>query len=235
MAFRNLQGETLASVIGIIDKQLRFLRLPFVYTLEARQPYGITNPVNERISTLVSELNIDAPIELGPAFVTAERWFSWIRTEEGLVNGLFMGFAICFPVAFGVLLSATGNLILTGFACLSIAGIVACVLGFCQFIMGWHLGVAESISGVIVIGFSVDYVVHLGHMYEESQMESRTRRTAEAAHLMGSTVAAGAMVSTNIFSSIHILVNMWTYSVLFIFTTCIHNMYSQHVFTHIYS
>ena len=44
-------------------------------------------------------------------------------------------------------------------------GIVASVMGFCKWAMGWGLGIAESIAAVIVIGFSVDYVVHLGHMY----------------------------------------------------------------------
>ena len=39
-----------------------------------------------------------------------------------------------------------------------------------RFYSGWSLGVAESIAGVIVIGFSVDYTVHLGHIYKEATM-----------------------------------------------------------------
>jgi hypothetical protein len=34
--------------------------------------------------------------------------------------------------------------------------------------MHWPLGIGESVAGIIVIGFSVDYVVHLGHMLEEA-------------------------------------------------------------------
>jgi len=35
--------------------------------------------------------------------------------------------------------------------------------------IGWSLGVAESIAGVIVVGFSVDYTLHLGHIYKEAE------------------------------------------------------------------
>ena len=38
------------------------------------------------------------------------------------------------------------------------------VLGLCKM-LGWALGIAESIAAVIVIGFSVDFTVHLAHMY----------------------------------------------------------------------
>lgn len=46
---------------------------------------------------------------------------------------------------------------------------VLCVLGFCKSAMDWDLGVGEAIAGVIVIGYSVDYVVHLAHMYCEGK------------------------------------------------------------------
>lgn len=109
-------------------------------------------------------------------------WWVWTRTEEGLVNGMFTGLAMCFPVAFIVLALATGNVILSLYAIVSIAFVVASVLGFVQVCMvsllrrvhggtqqladhhhhhttvvqnflGWNLGVAESIAAVIVIGF----------------------------------------------------------------------------------
>ena len=34
--------------------------------------------------------------------------------------------------------------------------------------MGWELGTTEAIAAVIVIGFSVDYCVHLANAYVES-------------------------------------------------------------------
>ena len=63
-------------------------------------------------------------------------------------------------------------------AIVTVAGIVGCVLGLCKFYLDWGLGVAESIAAVIVIGFSVDFTVHLAHMYVESESETRGYRCA---------------------------------------------------------
>lgn len=57
---------------------------------------------------------------------------------------------------------STKNIIISFFAVLTIAMIVGNVLGFFLYAMGWALGFLEAIVGVIVIGFSVDYVIHLG-------------------------------------------------------------------------
>ena len=37
----------------------------------------------------------------------------------------------------------------------------------------WQLGVSECICVVILIGFSVDYIVHLGSDYMHSKLDSR--------------------------------------------------------------
>ena len=57
---------------------------------------------------------------------------------------------------------------------------------------------AESIAGIIVIGFSVDYVVHLAHMYMEALEEGKVTsvdRFKYAMQNMGSTVVAGAITT----------------------------------------
>jgi hypothetical protein len=189
--------------------------------------------------------------------------WAWMVTEAAFISGLMNGLLICFPVALGVLLFATRNVVVSVFATISIGCIVVSVLGLCKFMVrkkdrrrqrrskekervregeregpftccvsqvnavsavvvvtehpripyaqcclygayssvphalacflpsflphlsslishlsslishlssflfpqGWELAIAESIAGVIVIGFSVDYVVHMGHMY----------------------------------------------------------------------
>mmetsp|Transcript_24121 Transcript_24121/g.59631 ORF Transcript_24121/g.59631 Transcript_24121/m.59631 type:complete len:112 (-) Transcript_24121:434-769(-) len=58
-----------------------------------------------------------------------------MATERGLVEGMFTGFLICFPVAFVVLLLATTNLYLTTYATFSIACIVCSMLGFIKSAM----------------------------------------------------------------------------------------------------
>ena len=50
---------------------------------------------------------------------------------------------------------------------------------------GYELGVSESIAMVIIIGFSVDYVVHLGAHYVHKKSPDRTDRTSDALGAMG--------------------------------------------------
>lgn len=65
-------------------------------------------------------------------------------------------------MAFLVLNIATGNLITAILSTLTVAGVMAMSLGIgIVGIMGWPLGISESISVVILIGFSMDYVLHI--------------------------------------------------------------------------
>ena len=45
---------------------------------------------------------------------------------------------------------------------------------------GWKLGVSESISVIIAIGFSVDYVIHLSTDYMHSMAEKRHDKMKQA-------------------------------------------------------
>jgi predicted RND superfamily exporter protein len=73
-------------------------------------------------------------------------------------------------MAFVVLILSTMDLRVGFFATLTIAGIVTTVMGVgVRAIMGWSLGIGESIAAVILIGLSVDYCVHLANAYIEAR------------------------------------------------------------------
>lgn len=75
------------------------------------------------------------------------------------------GMGLSFAMAFLVLNLSTGNLNMAFLSTLTVAGIVATSLGLGVVgIMKWPLGISESISVVILIGFSMDYVLHLAGM-----------------------------------------------------------------------
>jgi predicted RND superfamily exporter protein len=179
----------------MVDGKLRFVTLPFTTTLLRNQPYETTNPVYLDCLDLVAAVKANSPTSMQALFSEGGRAWTWPVTERALVNNMFFGLALCFPVAFFVLLFATNNVIVSFFAILSIAAIVTSVLGFCRSSMGWDLGVAESIAAVIVIGFSVDYTVHLGHVYCESKAMTRAARMTDAATDMGVTVMGGAVTT----------------------------------------
>jgi len=115
-----------------------------------------------------------------------------------LISGFFSGCAIAMPVVFLVLLLSTKNIVMALIAVSAVGSIVLCVLGFCQSVMNWDLGIGEAIAGVIVIGYSVDYVVHLAHSYCEAKkhgFETRDERCVFAIQNMGSTVFMGAVTT----------------------------------------
>merc|ERR1712205_98624 len=93
---------------------------------------------------------------------------------------------------FFVLSVSTGNVILAFYSTVTIAGIVTTVVGIgAGGIMGWDLGTTEAIAAVIVIGFSVDYCVHLANAYIENDAVDRVSRTRIALTTMGISVTAG--------------------------------------------
>ena len=92
-----------------------------------------------------------------------------MKTQEALVQNTFQGLIICFCMAFVVLLLSTMDLRAGLIATVTIAGVVTTVMGVgVRGIMGWDLGIGESIAAVILIGLSVDYCVHLANAYCEA-------------------------------------------------------------------
>jgi len=74
-----------------------------------------------------------------------------------------------------ILLLATRNVLISLYAIMSVAFIVLCIMAM-MVLKGWELGVSESIAMVIIIGFSVDYVVHLAAHYVHCTQTDRFAR-----------------------------------------------------------
>lgn len=69
---------------------------------------------------------------------------------------------LVFVLAFIVLNIATQNIVISSISVITVAGIVLTVLGIgIRGIMSWKLGIAESIVSTILVGFSMDYTLHL--------------------------------------------------------------------------
>jgi predicted RND superfamily exporter protein len=186
--------------IGFIDGKLKYVRITFMSNLLRLKPIMIQQPLYNAMEKEVKSFVAKAPTELKTVFQEATYYgWVWMITQETLVTSLINGMIICFPIALAVLLVATGNALLSLYATVSIAFIVMSVLGFAKSFKGWDLGIAESIAGIIVIGFSVDYVVHMGHMYIDAyHMEGHTSREARfnySIRKMGGTVFAGAVTT----------------------------------------
>lgn len=93
---------------------------------------------------------------------------SEVAFYESAVSGIFMSMFF----AFIILCLATRNLTQSIISIFCVITIVVSVVSI-MVMKGWALGTTESISVVIIIGFSVDYVIHLSADYMHSPQKSR--------------------------------------------------------------
>jgi hypothetical protein len=97
------------------------------------------------------------------------------ETQTALQRATYQSGMLALVLAFGVLLAATRNLVVSSLSTVAIAVILAWTMGTVVW-MGWRLGVMESTNIAILIGISVDFVVHFAHAYlhgEEHGQEAR--------------------------------------------------------------
>ena len=103
-----------------------------------------------------------------------------------------MGVSI--TLAFFIMLIATQNFIVTIYAILSVIFIVANITAV-MVLMGWELGVPESVATVIAIGLSVDYVVHLAAHYVHSPLYTKDAKATDGVTSMGISILSGAITT----------------------------------------
>ena len=191
---------TWSEVIGFVGGELRYARIDARLTSPMWAPMPDRKACVRRANRLLAAVRretVGLP-GLSTVFHFSESWL-WYKAQRALVDGLTRGIYIALPVAFLVLTFATQNVVLAGLAIVCIGSIVAGVLGLC-YLLGWSLGIKESLAGVIVIGLAVDYTIHLGHMYDHARsherLHSREDRVAYAMRKMGQTVFAGAVTTS---------------------------------------
>ncbi|CAE7748382.1 Disp1 [Symbiodinium pilosum] len=127
-------------------------------------------------------------------FATDMFAFHWFQVQDAMNSEVFDGIKLSLFLAFLVLLGATQNLFLALISVSCIVAIVSSVLAF-AVCMDWKTSVSEAIIYVMVIGLSVDYVIHLGDAYLECPDESREERVQFMVTKMGVSVISGAISS----------------------------------------
>jgi uncharacterized membrane protein YdfJ with MMPL/SSD domain len=192
-------GSTWKDYIGFVDGHLRYVTVPTSLTMKQYRGIQERRKVINRVINFVDAQQESTSPELGHLTYDGEHQFLWADTMEALRASLFEGLAICFPLAFVVLLYSTENLLVALYAIVGIALIVASVLGTIEYVYGWDLGVVESLMGNLVVGFSVDYTIHLGHMFvaagKEHDFQNSLDRFSFAIEKMGGTVLGGAVTT----------------------------------------
>lgn len=120
-------------------------------------------------------------------------WHTLIIQEEltrNALTGIMLGMIIAFPV----LVIATENIIVGSLATLSIGLVALGVIGFIP-VFSWELDVLVSLNLCLVVGLSVDYIVHLAEAYHLSVRKKRLERVQDALEHIGLSVLSGALTT----------------------------------------
>ena len=127
-------------------------------------------------------------------FQSASMWWAWMQSETAFFSNAVGGMILAIGFACFTIFAATGNWIITLYAIHCVAFICASEMAL-QVLRGYEMGVAESIGTILVIGFSVDYVVHLAAHYVHSAAPLRFARTTDSIGEMGISIFSGAMTT----------------------------------------
>ena len=134
-------------------------------------------PIREGWDDLVDDFSKNkAPEGLENLYQEADVFWAWMQSEQAFFDGVKTGVSTSGALAFLILLLATRNILVALYAIKSVVFIVLCVVAV-MVLNDWQLGVSESIAMVIIIGFSVDYVVHLAAHYVHCSAPSRYDRS----------------------------------------------------------
>jgi len=153
-----------------------------------RSKYDGFVSIQKDLNDLVSEYCTGSTImtDLEQKFIFMNNQKLYVRTA---VQSAIVGVAI----AFVVLLLATRVFHIALFASFSIVSTLVSVVGM-MVMLGWQLGSIESILIAVIAGFSVDYVVHLAHSYEDADGDTSDRVKAAFGD-MGISVMNGMITS----------------------------------------
>jgi len=136
---------------------------------------------------------VSAPPSLQSGFVTSS-YFRYAETYRILKNSAFRSLGLSMLATWSVLLLSTRSFRLAAAATTCIACVAVDFIGF-MVLSGWSLGIVESICMTVVVGLSVDYIVHIAHAYVRSKSDTNEKRIGEALQRMGVSVACGALTS----------------------------------------
>jgi predicted RND superfamily exporter protein len=118
----------------------------------------------------------------------------FLYVQKELVDTATQGIAVGISLAFLVITMATMNVI-TGFlATLNICVVTVSVVGMIPMV-GWKLGMLESLNLSLVVGLAVDYVVHLAEGYHSCPSADRLARTHYMLDHMGVSILSGALTT----------------------------------------
>eukprot|EP00055_Hartaetosiga_balthica_P007536 m.26034 g.26034 ORF g.26034 m.26034 type:complete len:1057 (-) comp5820_c2_seq1:163-3333(-) len=130
---------------------------------------------------------------LNNAFQTCYAYID-LQLETSLLNAAILGIGASMALSFVIILLMTHDFWLSLLCISSIFGVVVTILGFIVMI-GWSLSLIESLCLTILVGLSVDYVIHLAHVFQISHCTERPEKVRHALVVMGISVLSAGITT----------------------------------------
>lgn len=176
------------------DGQVKIIWFQFASRVRWDSPYDDLDEEWHRIEKWFNKKKEGAPVGVNNAFFSSLD-FWWYDTNGQMLSAAYSSAAIALGAAAAVILLSSRSFTLTIFAVITIGyvltAVTATLVGF-----GWTLGFLESICFAILIGVSVDFVIHFTHSYSHFKgTHSRSERTKHALIQMGPSILAAAFTT----------------------------------------
>ena len=187
------------------DIRLFFMQLSFASNISWTSPIDVLRKDYDKWDAYMTAALATAPVGLRNGFHAGKAWH-WMDTVEQMEIGAYTAAFVTLLLCGFVVLLGTGNVVITFYSLVAILSILGAVTATVVAI-GWTLGFLEGICFSILIGLSVDFVIHLGVAYNEhaeksvdaenDDDESNTReaRTKEAVAALGFPIISAAFTT----------------------------------------
>ena len=143
-----------------------FARARFSSNISWTSPLPELEADHARWEAYVAARVAEAPEGLRGGFQTAEAWW-WMDTVARMERGAYSAAGLTLILAAAVIFCGTANALVTLYSVVAIFCILAATVA-CVVAMGWTLGFLEGVCFSILIGLSVDFVIHVGQAYVEA-------------------------------------------------------------------
>lgn len=217
-------GDRRSSASMTSCRPLIMVQLYFNATFKFNSPANVVDPAYDAFDTLTAEVSEGSCsvadkytsadcTAVGGSWVgqipalfprhTANRYVG-VETEKVLLSSAVWGTVFSLGLSGVMILIATNNYLVTSWSLFVIVLVVNAVIGS-MVILGWTLGVVESICLTICVGLSVDYTIHLCHIFATSSATTRFAAGRDALASMGVSVFNAAI--TTIGSSVVLMLS----------------------------
>lgn len=168
----------------------------FVMNLTSNRPlsavFSIMQEFYEELDVFTREAMKTAPVGLQQGWFYS--FFDFYDLQANLVQGTYISMFLSMLIALFFLLVTTWSgwisaySIIVIFFCIQV--VIACLVG-----MGWQLNIVESATVTLAVGLSIDFTIHYGVAYIQSEEKTRAGKVQEALIRVGSSVSMAAFTT----------------------------------------